>query len=148
VADAELAPLMLALWRGGWDTVRSCQEHTTGKVWLAFPAARYAEVFLDVVAAHAPEHSDLWLRAKAWGFGPCGERSEPLEDGVSPADAWEYHVTVVDGSYDAMTGRFIDTRPNFQLGISVLFPRNDLPEVLARLEAALSQGARVVRRAP
>ena len=135
----ELAPLIRTLWRAGFPTVRSCQEHMTGKVWVEFADAQAATLFLDAVAEPNDVGDSLWRRANAWGFGTFGERSEPLRGGVRPTDAWEYHITVSDDSYDNAAGRVVSKGPNFAMAVSVLFPRSDLTTVVDRLSELLNR---------
>ncbi len=63
--DRAIAPLIAELWRAGWETIRSCQKHPTGFVWVEFDQAADVEEFLDVVAPHDPTPGSLWRRAKA-----------------------------------------------------------------------------------
>jgi hypothetical protein len=56
--DEELAPLILALWKAGIDTLLSCQENRPGVAWICFPTARDAKNLLDAVAV-CPDQKDL-----------------------------------------------------------------------------------------
>src|SRR5262245_12701217 len=53
--DEGLAPLILALWRAGIDTVNSCQENRPGVVWVEFASTFDAERFLSLVACYPIE---------------------------------------------------------------------------------------------
>ena len=132
--DEKLAPLIRELWRAGWLTVRSCQRHESGKVWIEFDS-RHLNAFLNVAIAYDPRQGSLWRRARVWGFGSFGRASEPISDGVQLADAWEYHVTMTDGSHDDAANVLVAVARDFGFSVSVLFPRRDLKTVLARVRA-------------
>lgn len=133
--DKGLAPLILELWKAGWETLQSCQRHTTGRVWVEFARAWHLEAFLNVVAPYDSAPGSLWRRAKAWGFGQFGAASEPIgaRGEQEEKGAWSYHVSMTDGSYCEATGDRLPGGPRFMLSINVLFPRRDLATVLARL---------------
>ena len=135
--DERLAPLIAELWKAGWETIRSCQRHTTGMVWIEFAQASDVEEFLNVVAHYDPAPGSLWRRAKAWGFGQYGSASEPIGDfdinEQEKRGVWSYHVSMTDGAYCNATGERCANIPQFCLSINVLFPRRDLAPALARL---------------
>jgi hypothetical protein len=145
--DERLAPLIAELWKAGWETIRSCQRHTTGRVWIEFAQAPHVEKFLNVVAPYDPGPGSLWRRAKAWGFGQFGPASEPFQGQPNEQEekgAWSYHVRMTDGSYCNATGERFADGPQFCLSINVLFPRRDLAKVLAHLRH--HNGSRALRR--
>lgn len=137
--DVKIAPLVLELWKAGLSTNRSCQDHGEArKVWIAFDLVEHAERFLNIVADRTVS-PDLWRRANAWGFGMFGRRSETIPSVPGPViqgpEAWEYHVDVTDGSFDNVDGIAAADEPAFMFGLSVLFPKPDLQEVLANIRA-------------
>src|SRR5688500_168585 len=46
--DEGIAPLVLACWQKGIDTVMSCQDDRPGVVWVMFPSSDDAKRFLDL----------------------------------------------------------------------------------------------------
>ena len=130
LVDAGLAPLIEQLWRAGIDTRQSCEAHSaTGKVWISFPTATDAELFLNAVVS---TDQTGWARAETWSFGQYESAAQPLpgstayEQGDHPA-GWEFHAWVEDGALG--TGDAAE----FWIGIAVLFPRHDLDQVLERV---------------
>ncbi len=129
--DEKLAPLILELWRAGWDTSMSCWNHQSAKlVWVQFDWQVHLEEFLNAVAADVSTPGSMRDRAGMWYFGEFARTSKPLspDDPGSPnkaKGAWEYHVTVMD---------YGDETPDFRMAVSVLFPRRDLKTVLARMQ--------------
>lgn len=123
--DARIAPLVLELWKAGFTTTRSCQKHMAGKVWIEFAAPAQLPAFLDIVITARDEDPELWRRATAWTFGDWARTSEPLAT-VPLAEAWEYHVTIVDEAEDGEGEPF----SCFAFGLSVLFPISDLARVI------------------
>lgn len=100
--DEELAPLITELWQAGWETIRSCQEHVSGLVWIQFAWPDEGMSFLDAVVPFDPAAGSLWRRAKLWGFGQRGEVAEVIaanaDDYAFRDQAWQYHVSVTDSS--------------------------------------------------
>jgi hypothetical protein len=127
--DEDLAPLILALWRAGIDTMMSCQENRPGIAWICFPTPLDAKMFLDLVAVY-PDETDVpfWetLYGRVAGFGSDGD--------------WEYTVNVDDLGVqeDIIDGKVEATcigPSDFMFDVSVRFPRTDLPLILERLQA-------------
>jgi hypothetical protein len=61
--DVEIAPLILALWRLGLDTVNSCQNNH-GRVWIEFGSVEDGECFLDTILSYDTDMFGLYNRAK------------------------------------------------------------------------------------
>lgn len=122
--DEELAPLILALWQAGIDTMMSCQENRPGIAWLCFPTPLDAKMFLDLVAAY-PDEDDVPFSETLYGrIAGCGSDGD-----------WEYAVNVCDLGVeeDIVHGEVIQTcigPSDFMFDVSVRFPRTDLPLVL------------------
>ena len=136
--DSGIADLILEVWRAGWETIRSCEDHSgqPGRVWIEFANPLDVVHFLDAVAEYDPHPTSLWNRAKAWSFGQYGATSYPLGDNPrvgAPSGAWEYHLSVSDGSYDEGNAERVSDDPAFMVSVSVLFPATDAPVVLQRL---------------
>lgn len=133
--DAELAPLIAEIWRAGWFTYLSCQEHgVTGKVWLAFLFVTDAEQFLNAITVHDRRAGSLWRRMNDWYFGMFGDHSEHVRRGALGGGDWEYHVAVSDAAFDESRTKWRRRgSPDFRFSLSVLFPRSDLPTVLVRM---------------
>ena len=134
--DAELGPVVLALWRAGIETVSACQDE--GESWLAF--ADQAPWFAAQSRAHAGRaYVDFANLDAVTRFldvvANAGRRDEMYRRMSSPAtpDAWEVRVTF----YDALvTQDAVDwTNPStFAAGVvRVRFPRSDIAEIAARL---------------
>ena len=127
LVDAGLAPLIEQLWRAGIDTRQCCEAHSaTGKVWISFPTATDAELFLNAVVS---TDQTGWARAQTWSFGQYEAAAQPLQgDELSDHPAgWEFHAWVEDGALG--TGDAAE----FWIGVAVLFPRHDLDHVLERV---------------
>jgi hypothetical protein len=135
--DVELAPLITEIWRAGWSTWLSCQEHSmTGKAWIAFDFVDEAEAFLNAVAQHNRRAGALWCRANDWYFGQFGSTSGHIaRHGPRHGHGdWEYHVAITDDAFNEATKRWRQRgQPDFRFSVSVLFPRSDIPEVTAML---------------
>ncbi|HMU61595.1 MAG TPA: hypothetical protein PKA66_07425 [Gemmatimonadales bacterium] len=133
--DAKLAPLILEIWKAGWQTARSCQRHSESrKVWIEFLYASGAEAFLSVMAFDHPDGFTPELRR--FGFGQWWSGLGLSEgDVLALRAAWEYHVTPGDMELYGQGEDASTVVRGIALGISVLFPMKDLPGVLARMEA-------------
>ena len=135
--DKAIFPLIVELWKAGWETIRSCQRQTATKMaWIEFDQALYVEAFLNVVAPYDPAPDSIWRRSKAWGFGEFGPTSELFQGDLTEQErkgAWTYHVSVTDGSHCDATGERGAGGPAFALSINVLFPQRDLATLVARV---------------
>jgi hypothetical protein len=128
--DEELAPLILALWQAGIDTVNCCQENFPGIAWIEFLSTHDAKEFLDRVAVY-PDEED-YRRAN----GP-----ETLYDRVigrgSEGD-WRYDLHPFDFGVDEeiVNDEVVETcigPADFEFSVSIRFPRTDIPLILERL---------------
>jgi hypothetical protein len=121
--DEELAPLITEMWKAGIETVMSCQQHDTPEfaksgmptswVWL-YMYAPYAETFCSTVAG---EYED--------------DKESMYQRVVAEKDSkrnWWY-----DGHPTNMGEKGGPAEIMFD--VSVRFPREDLPEVLRRMQA-------------
>jgi hypothetical protein len=133
--DEKIAPLILALWRAGIETFRSCQHHgPSGKVWIGFASADDVAAFLELVVGM---DGGVWSRRGTWGFWMALRQSEPLlGPGIHP-EGWEFHLSTADSSLEPDWPRD-KAGPCFLLAVDVLFPRRDLRRVLNLLEAHLA----------
>ncbi len=110
--DKDLAPLILELWRAGWWTTNSCQEHPpTGMVWVEFERPMFALGFLDAVVPFNPETGSLWSRVESWTFEMIEPASGPRGTRHGSEGMWQYHIR-----------------------LSVLFPPSDLSLVTKRMQ--------------
>jgi hypothetical protein len=132
--DAELAPLILELWRAEIWTSLSCQEGVDGRVWIEFEGES-VERFLSIAAgAHDAEMDSLYNRVVG-GFEPDEEWEEWRK-----TRAWSYTASVEDANVkyeqDGETVHEVaEGGPDVRLLVSVRFPRTDLLAVLARVKA-------------
>ncbi len=126
--DEGIAPLILACWRAGIDTLHSCQGgKVVGEVvtrpYVHFPAVaaeRFLRRIFDGLGNPLVDHV----------FGPDPD----LEDEMTEEEAeaferdhrWEWHVNAHPPWWEAGL-------PRPWLGVSVDFPAADLPEILRRL---------------
>lgn len=64
--DVAIAPLILELWRAGWETSWSCQEQEDGRAAVGFEDVHHAEAFLAVAVGTFPHdliEDDAYLAA-------------------------------------------------------------------------------------
>jgi len=140
--DEELAPLILALWKAGIDTLMSCQENRPGVAWICFPTARDAKHFLDAVAV-CPDQKDLRTVGDRLYVGdvPFGETLYGRISRCGGDDDWQYAVHVHNWGVDEdlVNDEVVQTcigPADFAFFVSVRFPRTDLPLILDRLQQA------------
>jgi hypothetical protein len=97
--DVGIAPLILELWRGGWETWTSCQEQPDGRAFVDFFEATEAEAFLLVASGppsdevesifnriYSEDEPDDWIRFRrdrAWVLTAHACRYESGEIGIS-----------------------------------------------------------------
>jgi transcriptional regulator with XRE-family HTH domain len=125
--DVGIAPLIRELWVAGIGTFSSCQQDTLGRIGVQFSNAYDADEFLSIVARYEPGDDDLYWRMKAAGTG----------QGTLPD--WEYSTNVDDLALheeiiDDCEQYSYEPPAEFRFTISVLFPPQDLPTVLQRLQ--------------
>lgn len=126
--DEEIAPLIRELWKAGIDTLNCCQENRPGIIWVQFATAEDTAAFLDIVAEYDEEPDGLYARITGRWDG-C-EHSPP---------PWDYHalpedLALVEADPDDDEGEeWHQGEPDFLFLMSVRFPRNDYPAVLARM---------------
>ncbi len=118
--DEDIAPLLLALWRLGIDTLASCQKDGTGSIWVQFATARDAERFLSLVASirdeNGPEAADGLYRRVSAGVGGWSYEVESWDDSLS----WDESRRRIDCAGP----------PEIALAVSVRFPIGDYFRVL------------------
>jgi hypothetical protein len=126
VVDAELASVILELWRLGIDTGMSCQDNQ-GRVLIEFPGDSDAGKFLNMLAAAGPDAADdlasLYNRMS-------GDRKPDDWDASGADRAWRYDVRPVNWAIE--DGEQIGQHM-FEFPISVRYPHSDHDEVLRRL---------------
>jgi hypothetical protein len=126
--DEGLAPLILALWQRGIETVMSCQENFPGVVWVMFRTPLDVKRFLDLT-----DYTYEWK----FEFRPRDMaprlRSPEVTSRLSPEEAEKMNQLVGDG-------------PFFELWMSVRFPTADLPRVMERVAGKAPQAAPARRR--
>jgi hypothetical protein len=122
--DVGIAPLILELWRGGWETWTSCQERPDGRAYVDFYDSASAEDFLTAASGrpsddpgsiycriYFEEEPDDWIRYRRdriWTLTASAVRYQNGEIGI---------------------------------GIMVAFPHSDIDEVTQRLREANDSGA-------
>lgn len=130
--DEEIAPLIEEIWKADIRTINSCQENRPGIVWIEFPTVYGAADFLNIAAGPFSHELDgLYNRISlAWERDPG-----PVEG------AWKYDLHPFDmavGVCDVDDGSVEEKPtgpPEFVFGVSIRFPRSDLPILLKRLRA-------------
>lgn len=140
--DEEMAPLIRALWRAGISTTLSCQENRPGVAWIAFATPEDARRFLNRVAVY-PDAADLREAGGRTSVGNVPFR-ETLYGRITGCDSegdWEYGVFVDDyGVAEELVGNESVTThvgpADFEFGVSIRFPRSDMPLILERLTSA------------
>jgi hypothetical protein len=150
--DAEIAPLILALWRIECWTVLSCQDNF-GRVWISFANGGGAERFLTIVADRYDEdEGSLYQRiVSSYGESIAAVRAAlkehypdlPEEDDAvfGRADDWWYSVGVNDLAIPDDDAPPADPPPaDLTFAVSVRFPKSDYDEVLRRVEALGERG--------
>lgn len=128
--DEGIAPLILELWKAGIDTMMSCQDNN-GRVWLAFPDPVDATGFLNLAADFDTDVHSLYNALGAGEYEP--EDWENFRENR----AWHYQASPIDygaglGDDDELYDRGYR---DFGFHISIRFPQQDYPVVLARLKA-------------
>ena len=137
--DEEVAPVVLALWRAGIETVSACQDEGESLVafadqapWFAAQTRAYAgRAYVDFAELDAVAR---FLDAVA-NAGPRDELYQRMSSPATP-EAWEVRVTF----YDALTTQdSVDwANPStFAAGVlRVRFPRRDIAAIAERLGEA------------
>jgi hypothetical protein len=112
--DAEIAPLIEALWKLELITLNSCHDQD-GRVWIHFATAWHAERFLDAVAGEPDDEVEGLHNRIVGKLGP----SDPDELDVFDAERL-WHYEALPSEYQGQ----------IYLTISVRFPKQDYPAVL------------------
>jgi hypothetical protein len=120
--DADIAPLISAMWARGWTTFNSCQENL-GLVWIEMFCLD-AQDFLTIVAQSA-------RREIAWGAKYAHSHLRGVENSRDPDDwdlaggAWNLSLVL-----DEEAGEFVEVGPpEILLTVGIRFPRTHLSEV-------------------
>lgn len=128
LVDTEIAELVENISNRGWGLGMCCQDHD-GRVLLTFPFPDELEEFLTVVAGDAsPLDWSLHHCITRNGFRPGDPNWDRLEEELY----WHYEAAGVMDINDGPGGKRygpVDVR----LAMRVLFPREHLPGVKARL---------------
>jgi hypothetical protein len=129
--DADIAPLIEALWARGIETLNSCQDNTEDHyVWIEFASPLDASGFLNNVVGRASGWRSMYRRAM-------------LEFDVSGGE-WRYAIHPMNlGIEQTLVGDEVRERrigPNdIDFSVSIRFPRTDLPTVMQRVLASRPQ---------
>ena len=132
--DADIAPLILEMWRAGIPTILSCQDNgregARGRIWISLPAGA-AESFLTIAAGEYSEEIDSLYNRVVGGFEPESWKN------IREHHAWHYGSTPIDVSLDIDSHAYVtSTGPTeVMVAADVRFPRGDLDEVLKRMRA-------------
>ena len=127
--DADIAPLITALWKSGIDTLNSCQDNGPDhQVWIEFATAYDASRFLNAVIGRFGNDRTVYGRA--------------MGTAMDTPDAWTYAVFPHNFGIDEqiIDDELVERRigPNdVDFSISIRFPRRDFAPILRRLEPAL-----------
>lgn len=73
--DERIAPLVLEVWKRGWETMGSCQERppespNAGWAYLDFPAPKHGRAFVEAMAAAGIQTKDGITELAISGRGP------------------------------------------------------------------------------
>ena len=119
--DRDIAPLIREIWGAGIETIMSCQQDGSGRVWVHFSNISNGVRFLNIVARYEPGPGNLYAR-----MHPRFEFDETV---------WWYEVHEDDFALhdEARTEERYEGPPDFFFTFTVRFPPADLPEVVERL---------------
>jgi hypothetical protein len=135
--DAEIAPLVGALWQRGILTQWSCQdvsdseadESRRGTAMLAFPDTENAVAFLNATTVFEPGGMTLYNRMTCQGCRGVG--------------CWGFEVYPMDAAYSWRSDSYAGSgRPDYYFRITVFFPATDIPVLVARLEGSTASAGR------
>jgi hypothetical protein len=120
--DADIGPLISAMWARGWTTFNSCQENL-GLVWIQmfWPDA---QDFLTIVAQSARQEI-------AWGARNAHSHLGGVENSRDPDD-WHLAATAWNLSevLDEEADEIVEVGPpEIRLTVGIRFPRTHLSEV-------------------
>ncbi len=128
--DEGLAPLILALWQRGIETVMSCQENRPRVVWVMFRSPLDIKRFLDLT-----DYTIEWeFNVRPKDMAPF-YRSKEATLGLPPEEAEKLNQLIGDG-------------PFFELLMSARFPTADLPRVMECVAGTARQATPPRRRKP
>jgi hypothetical protein len=141
--DANIADLVLNLWKLDLLTCNSCQDNPKGFVWIEFTSAYTAEEFLNLVAQYNDDDRDsIYQRI----LHDCDEWNKQTETwGGLPTD-WKYDIhlddfgrdPVIDDKNEHLSYTFTG-KHMFNFSVSVRFPHRDVPFVKAQIKKAVAQ---------
>jgi hypothetical protein len=128
--DAEIAPLVLALWQAGVDVLCSCQELEPGLACLQFADVADATKFLDLVGEFPGLDEEFLdtLYARVSGRSAEGNwlfNAFPKDRSVAEGPVEGDHIVIQNGP------------PNFHLRVAVRFPTDDIAGALERIKRRL-----------
>src|SRR5262245_45320517 len=113
--DEGLPPLILAIWRWGFETWMLCRKAASGFVWLCFPNTWEASKFLNIIAVYAPDPDRLYQRM--WGL----DKENP--------NSWKYDTKPCDTALVQDLDEEADElheshrrKPDFHFFLSIWFP--------------------------
>jgi hypothetical protein len=127
--DKVIAPLIREMWIADIDTIMSCQDDGSDRIWVEFEDVDDLVEFLNAIAEFEPGRDTLYNRMK-----PYFRTTDPELDWI-----YELHPNDMaftdDGPSDAdvVQPRHEGT-PYFFFTVSVRFPPSDLPVVLSRMQ--------------
>lgn len=128
--DCGIAPLVMEAWKAGIVTRQCCEADRDGQVWIQFATVTDLTTFLDIAAGNDSELGSLYDRV-LYGY-------DRLANPV-PAQ-WRYEVAVHDFAVeeveveDEVWEEIRFGPPEFEVFVSVRFPRRDINAVLRRLK--------------
>ncbi len=108
--DAGIANLIKLIWKHGFRTSGSCQEHVTGFAWIMFDCINDAREFIRLI------HNQLILKyGDLWWMGnsedALGPRALGMHNSSTSTPAWSFNFPLCGG------------------GISALIPLSDVSKV-------------------
>lgn len=121
--DAGIAPLILACWRNGIDTLLSCEENQPGVAWIMFAEPDDAKRFLDIAALPGQE---MYQRI----MGQTGTEDD-WEFDIAPHD---FNDVETEDDQGNIIAHHWHGPPDITFDVGVRFPAGDIPLILARMK--------------
>lgn len=132
--DQGIAPILMAIWEIGIDTVGSCQEYMPGFMRIDFFGTASTEAFLNVlVDGIGSDYPRDELVAGIFGWGYKGYH-------------WKYETNIVDGRAfraDCHRQKVDYSEPsNMIISSSVIFPIKDYQRISDLLTLRINKGSK------
>ena len=140
--DEKIAPFVKEMWRADIVTSQSCQDSPPGWIWLEFVSQFHVETFLNIVGDYENTVGSLHDRM----LHNYDRLARPR------VGQWRFEAIVHDMGVDIVEDGAGEREeyagcPDFAVFISMHFPQDDLPQLLARLRRFNRRRARLAKAA-